>query len=76
MDLIAALRSFLRVAETGSFSAVAAELRVTQPAISRHVTALVGPRIAHTAVIVAGAVASRGVEKIDSEIERAANGGD
>jgi DNA-binding transcriptional LysR family regulator len=40
MDLIATLRSFLRVAETGSFSAVAAERGVTQPAISRQVSAL------------------------------------
>jgi DNA-binding transcriptional LysR family regulator len=40
MDLIAALRSFLRVAQTGSFSAVAAERGVTQPAISRQVSAL------------------------------------
>jgi DNA-binding transcriptional LysR family regulator len=50
VDLIAALRSFLRVAETGSFSAVAAELRVTQPAISRQVTALeqqLGVRLVH-----------------------------
>jgi DNA-binding transcriptional LysR family regulator len=50
MDLITVLRTFLRVAETGSFSAVAAELRVTQPAISRQVTALeqqVGVRLVH-----------------------------
>lgn len=50
MDLIAVLRTFLRVAETGSFSAVAAELRVTQPAISRQVTALeqqLGVRLVH-----------------------------
>ena len=40
MDLIAALRTFLRVAEIGSFSAVAAERGVTQPAISRQVSAL------------------------------------
>ncbi|RPH56270.1 MAG: LysR family transcriptional regulator, partial [Acidobacteria bacterium] len=40
MDLIANLRSFLRVSETGSFSTVAAERGVTQPAISRQVTAL------------------------------------
>jgi hypothetical protein len=32
MDLIAALRIFLRVAEVGSFSAVAEERGVTQPA--------------------------------------------
>jgi DNA-binding transcriptional LysR family regulator len=40
VDLIVALRSFLRVAETGSFSAVAAERGITQPAISRQVSAL------------------------------------
>lgn len=40
MDLIAALHSFLRVAETGSFSAVATERGVTQPAVSRQVSAL------------------------------------
>lgn len=40
MDLIATLRSFLRVSETGSFSAVAAEKGMTQPAISRQVAAL------------------------------------
>jgi DNA-binding transcriptional LysR family regulator len=40
VDLIAALRTFLRVAEIGSFSAVAAERGVTQPAISRQVSAL------------------------------------
>jgi len=50
MDLIGALRSFLRVAETGSFSAVAAEKGMTQPAISRQVTALeerLGTRLVH-----------------------------
>ncbi|WP_343633850.1 LysR family transcriptional regulator [Roseateles sp.] len=40
MDLIASLKSFLRVAQTGSFSAVAHERGVTQPAISRQVSAL------------------------------------
>ncbi|TKC92741.1 LysR family transcriptional regulator [Polyangium fumosum] len=40
MDLINNLQSFLRVAETGSFSAVAAQRGVTQPAISRQVGAL------------------------------------
>ena len=40
MDLIAALHTFLRVAEVGSFSAVAEERGVTQPAISRQVSAL------------------------------------
>ena len=40
MDLVTNLRCFLRVSETGSFSAVAAERGVTQPAISRQVSAL------------------------------------
>jgi len=40
MDLVTSLRCFLRVSETGSFSAVAAERGVTQPAISRQVSAL------------------------------------
>jgi DNA-binding transcriptional LysR family regulator len=50
MDLIAALRAFLRVADTGSFSAVAAELGVTQPAISRQLSGLeeqLGARLVH-----------------------------
>jgi DNA-binding transcriptional LysR family regulator len=40
VDLIAALRTFLRVSEVGSFSAVAQERGVTQPAVSRQVSAL------------------------------------
>jgi len=40
MDLISAFRVFVRVGETGSFSAVAREMDVTQPAISRQVAAL------------------------------------
>lgn len=40
MDIITALRTFLRVAEVGSFSAVAEERGVTQPAVSRQVSAL------------------------------------
>lgn len=50
MDLIAALRTFLRVADLGSFSAVAAERGVTQPAVSRQVAALeqhLGTRLVH-----------------------------
>lgn len=50
MDLIAALRTFLRVADLGSFSAVAAERGVTQPAVSRQVAALeqqLGARLVH-----------------------------
>lgn len=40
MDLLAAFRAFVRVAESGSFSAVAREMGVTQPAVSRLVGAL------------------------------------
>ena len=40
MDLLAAFRTFVRVSETGSFSAVAREAGATQPAISRQVAAL------------------------------------
>ena len=40
MDLVAAFRVFVRVAESGSFSAVARELGLTQPAVSRQVSAL------------------------------------
>ena len=40
MDLLAAFRVFVRVAEARSFSAVARELGTTQPAISRQVASL------------------------------------
>ena len=40
MDLLAAFRTYVRVAESGSFSAVARETGTTQPAISRQVAAL------------------------------------
>ncbi|WP_267552197.1 LysR family transcriptional regulator [Rhizobium rhizogenes] len=40
MDIVCALQTFMRVVETGSFSAAAADLRRTQPAISRQVSAL------------------------------------
>ena len=40
MDLLAALRAFVRVAEAGSFSAVAREMGATQPAVSRQVAGL------------------------------------
>ncbi len=39
-DLLAWYRSYCRVVETGSFSAVAAEMATSQPTISRHVAAL------------------------------------
>jgi DNA-binding transcriptional LysR family regulator len=40
MDVLAAMRVFVRVAEARSFSAVARELGTTQPAVSRQVAAL------------------------------------
>ncbi|HEX4170906.1 MAG TPA: LysR family transcriptional regulator [Acetobacteraceae bacterium] len=40
MDLIAALRAFIRVTETGSFSAVARETHVSQSAVTRLVAQL------------------------------------
>ncbi|WOS66040.1 LysR family transcriptional regulator [Sinorhizobium fredii] len=40
MDIVSALRAFLRVAETGSFSAAAVDRGLTQPAVSRQVSAL------------------------------------
>ncbi|MGH7044265.1 MAG: LysR family transcriptional regulator [Acetobacteraceae bacterium] len=42
MDLIGALATFVRVAETGSFSAVARERGTTQSSVSRQITALEG----------------------------------
>ena len=39
---IAALRAFIAVAETGSFSVAAEHLFVTQPAISKRIAALEG----------------------------------
>ncbi len=40
MDVVSALRTFLRVAQTRSFSAAAIDLNLTQPAVSRQVSAL------------------------------------
>jgi DNA-binding transcriptional LysR family regulator len=40
MDLLAAFRTFIRIAESGSFSAVAREIGATQPAVSRQIAAL------------------------------------
>jgi DNA-binding transcriptional LysR family regulator len=40
VDLLAAYRAFVRVAESGSFSAVAREMGTTQPAVSRQIAAL------------------------------------
>ncbi len=50
MDFLAAVSVFVRVAETGSFSAVARERGVTQPAVSRQIAALeehLGARLVH-----------------------------
>ncbi len=40
MELLGPMRTFVRVVEAGSFTAVAAELNTTQPTISRQVAAL------------------------------------
>jgi LysR family transcriptional regulator, regulator for bpeEF and oprC len=40
MDRLDLIRTFVRVVESGSFSATARELRVGQPAISKHIAAL------------------------------------
>jgi DNA-binding transcriptional LysR family regulator len=40
LDLLSAFRTFVRITETGSFSAVAREMNATQPAVSRQVAAL------------------------------------
>jgi DNA-binding transcriptional LysR family regulator len=40
VDLLSAFRTFIRISETGSFSAVAREVGATQPAISRQVAQL------------------------------------
>lgn len=40
MDLVAVFRTFVRITETGSFSAVAREMGATQPAISRQIAQL------------------------------------
>ncbi len=40
MDLLAAFRVFIRIAETGSFSSVAREMGTTQPTVSRLVASL------------------------------------
>uniref|UniRef100_A0A832H0U9 LysR family transcriptional regulator n=1 Tax=Oscillatoriales cyanobacterium SpSt-402 TaxID=2282168 RepID=A0A832H0U9_9CYAN len=40
MDRIACMKSFVRVVETGSFSAVAREMETTQPSISKQIAAL------------------------------------
>lgn len=50
MDRIVLMNSFIRVVETGSFSAVARELRTGQPNVSRHIAALeshLGARLLH-----------------------------
>ena len=50
MDLLAAIKVFVRLAEVGSFSAVARDLGVTQPSISRQVASLeshLGARLVH-----------------------------
>ncbi|MEL6469910.1 MAG: LysR family transcriptional regulator, partial [Cyanobacteria bacterium J06623_4] len=40
MDRLDGMKSFVRVVETGSFSAVARELGTTQPTVSKQIAAL------------------------------------
>lgn len=40
MDILAPMRTFVRIAETGSFTTVAAELGTTQPTVSRQIAHL------------------------------------
>ena len=40
MDLLSPMKTFVRAAEAGSFTAVAAEQNTTQPTISRQIAAL------------------------------------
>lgn len=40
MDIVSTLQTFMRVVETGSFSAAAVDLSLTQPAVSRQISAL------------------------------------
>ncbi len=50
MDILAAFQVFVRVSESGSFSAVAREMGLSQPAISRQIAALedhFGERLLH-----------------------------
>lgn len=50
MDKLLAMRCFIRAVETGSFSAVAREMGIGQPNVSRHVAALeksLGTRLLH-----------------------------
>jgi len=50
LDRVALMTSFVRAVETGSFSAVARELRTSQPNISRHIASLeqhLGTRLLH-----------------------------
>ena len=40
MDRLTAMGLFVRIVETGSFSAVAREMNMTQPTVSKQLTAL------------------------------------
>src|SRR4051812_26815766 len=84
MDQVDALRVFVRVVETGSFSAVARELGIGQPAISKQVAALeehIGAQLIHRTsrslgITEAGVefygAAVRIVDELDTAIDRAA----
>ncbi|CAM5776205.1 LysR family transcriptional regulator [Labrys miyagiensis] len=87
MDIVSALRTFLRVAETGSFSAAALDLNLTQPAVSRQVSALethLNTRLFHRTTVALALTAEgegmipmamRVVEAVESLGETACPGG-
>ena len=71
MDIVSALRTFLRVAETGSFSAAAIDLGLTQPAVSRQVCALeahLNTRLLHRTTI-GQALTKEGEQIIDMALK-------
>jgi len=86
MDRLDALRSFVRVVEKGSFSAVARELGLGQPAVSKQIAALeeqLGARLLYrtsrrlsTTQAGAGlyAVVSRSLAELDGALLRAGRG--
>ncbi|MBW8183787.1 LysR family transcriptional regulator [Shewanella nanhaiensis] len=71
MDTLIAMRSFIRVVETGSFSAVAKELNTNQATISKRVAALESELGSH--LLVRGSRAHKLTETGQSYYERVVN---